>query len=93
MGPDALRATGATLADVDLTTDEDILVQLAERVGLDLYVYYEGDSRRGFVGTIDCANSIVVVHSDGTVDPGTRPPSIFRSPFGRLTWRPARTTD
>ena len=79
--------------DVDLTIDEAILVQLAERVGLDLYVYYEGDSRRGFVDTIDRSKAVFLAHPDGSVEPGTRPPSIFRSPFGRLILRPARTAD
>jgi hypothetical protein len=86
-------STGRRLwwGDLDLTIDESILVQLAERVGLDLYVYYEGDSRRGFVETIDPINAVFLVHPEGTVDPGTRSPFIFRSPFGRLIRRPART--
>jgi hypothetical protein len=88
-------STGRRLwwGDVDLTIEEDILVQLAERVGLHLNVYYEGDSRRGFVETIDPINAVFLVHPDGTVDPGTRSPSIFRWPFGRLIWRPARTSN
>lgn len=87
-------STGRRLwwGDVDLTIDEDILVQLAERVGLDLHVYYEGDSRRGFVDRIDPTNTVLLVHPDGTVDRGTQA-AIFRNPFGRLIWRRARTAN
>lgn len=62
------------------------LAHLAEPVGFDIYIYYEGDSRRGFVETIHPINAVFLVHPDGTVDPGIRPPSILRSPFGRLIW-------
>jgi hypothetical protein len=78
--------------DLDLTIDEDRLVTFAQRAGLDLCVYFEGDSRRGFVRAIDRTNAIAVVHPDGSVELGTRA-DIFRTPFGRVIRRPQRPAD
>jgi hypothetical protein len=74
--------------DLDLTVDEEALHRLAERAGLDLYIYYEGDSRRGFVERIHRSNVLAVFHPDRTVTLGTRS-SLFRTPFGRIMWQPS----
>lgn len=69
--------------DVDLTLDESKLVELAEHVGADLYLYFEGDSRKGFVKSIDSANAVVYVSDEGLVNLGTRVP-LMRNPAGRI---------
>lgn len=72
--------------DVDLTVDKEALFELAERAGFDLFLYYEGDSRRGFVKTIDRSNAVAVFHPDGTLTLGDRA-SFIRTPFGRIIWQ------
>ena len=72
--------------DVDLTVDEEALHRLAQRAGFDFFVHHEGDSRRGFVTTIDPTKAVAVFHPDDTVILGTRS-NFVRTPFGRITWR------
>jgi hypothetical protein len=42
----AARAAGSGLCwrDIDLTVDEDALIDLAEHAGFDIFIDYEGDS-------------------------------------------------
>lgn len=78
-------AMGAPLwwGDVDLTLDESKLVELAEQIGIDLYLYFEGDSRKGFVKSIDSANAVVYISDEGLVSLGSRVP-LTRDAAGRI---------
>ncbi|HLX33823.1 MAG TPA: hypothetical protein VKR30_01125 [Candidatus Limnocylindrales bacterium] len=69
--------------DLDLTRDEAALVELARLVQLDLHVYIEGDSRRGFVEVIDPGHAVAVVGANGQVRLGDRTP-LTRDPRGRI---------
>lgn len=75
--------------DVDLTDDEATLVELARRSGRDLRLYFEGDSRPGFVKTIDPARAVVAVSPDGRVTLGTWWP-LKRDSGGRIVREQAR---
>jgi hypothetical protein len=67
--------------DLDLTRDEKSLVTLARRIGINLFVYYEGDSR--FVERIDPGTAVAVAHPDGRLTLGDRTP-LTRNGRGRI---------
>lgn len=69
--------------DIDLTLDESALVYVAQRVGFDLYLYFEGDSRKGFVDNINRAHAVVRVSPVAGVVLGDRI-ALRRGPDGRI---------
>ena len=83
----ASLATGAGehiwWGDIDLTTDEPLLAELARRAGIELYVYFEYDSRPGLVKAIDVHDAVAVIHPDRSVSFGTRTPHA-RDARGRI---------
>jgi hypothetical protein len=91
--PDNVVVFNATIADamgtrlwwgdVDVSVDEGKLVDLAAQVGVDLYLYFEGDSRDGFVKAIDSANAVVAISDEGLVTLGTRV-RLVRDVTGRI---------
>lgn len=76
--------------DVDLTDDEATLLELAQRVEIDLYLYFEGDSRRGFVKTIQRSTAVVVARADGEILLGDRA-LLTRDAQGRIVYDRSET--